>query len=175
MWTYRHSDTTRERFWHIAIPQFVTIIGFIIAISTMDTAARYVSFFLMVTNYIAFICIFAWTSNSFPRPPAKRAVALALTNAVGQMGSLAGSYIWPKETFGPTYRYIVVHPLYKFIKIVVYKRVYFRTVHPYKRNTVRALEAIFVFVRIIGIENLGNFICLKEGMQTAPASTALKL
>jgi hypothetical protein len=105
MWTYRHSDTTRERFWHIAIPQFVTIIGFIIAISTMDTAARYVSFFLMVTNYIAFICIFAWTSNSFPRPPAKRAVALALTNAVGQMGSLAGSYIWPKETFGPTYRY----------------------------------------------------------------------
>lgn len=82
----------------------MTIIGFIIAISTMNTAARYVSFFLMVTNYVALVCIFAWASNSFPRPPAKRAVALALSNAIGQMGGLAGSYIWPKE-YGPTYRY----------------------------------------------------------------------
>ena len=39
----RHSDRTRERFWHIAIPLGFGIVGFIIAISTMHLAARYIS------------------------------------------------------------------------------------------------------------------------------------
>lgn len=39
----RHSDRTGERFYHIAVSLFVGIIGFIIAISTMNTAARYIS------------------------------------------------------------------------------------------------------------------------------------
>lgn len=39
----RHSDRTHERFWHIAIPLVFGIIGFIIAISTMNLAARYIS------------------------------------------------------------------------------------------------------------------------------------
>lgn len=39
----RHSDKVGERFWHIAVPLFFGIIGFIIAISTMNLAARYVS------------------------------------------------------------------------------------------------------------------------------------
>jgi len=81
------------------------MIGFIIAISTMNTAARYVSLFLMVVSYSGLVCLYAWISNSFPRPPAKRAVVLALTNATSQLGSVAGSYIWPKDQFGPTYRY----------------------------------------------------------------------
>jgi predicted MFS family arabinose efflux permease len=83
----------------------VGLVGFIIAIATMNTAARYVSLFLMVMNFAGIVCLYAWISNSFPRPPAKRAVVLALTNAISQLGSFAGSYIWPKEQFGPTYRY----------------------------------------------------------------------
>ena len=39
----RHSDRTRERFWHIAISLAFGIVGFIIAISTMSIAARYIS------------------------------------------------------------------------------------------------------------------------------------
>lgn len=39
----RHSDKTRERFWHIAIPLCFGIVGFVIAISTMNLAARYIS------------------------------------------------------------------------------------------------------------------------------------
>lgn len=39
----RHSDTTGERFFHIVIPLFIGIFGFIIAISTMRLAARYVA------------------------------------------------------------------------------------------------------------------------------------
>lgn len=36
----------------------------------------------------------ARTASSFPRPPAKRAVALALVNAFSQLGNIAGSYVW---------------------------------------------------------------------------------
>ena len=39
----RHSDEKQERFFHIAGSYLVGIIGFIIALSTMNTAARYVS------------------------------------------------------------------------------------------------------------------------------------
>lgn len=39
----RHSDKKRERFWHIAIPLCFGIVGFVIAISTMNLAARYIS------------------------------------------------------------------------------------------------------------------------------------
>lgn len=100
----RHSDKVQERFYHIAASYFTGIVGFIIAISTMNTAARYISLFLMAQSYAGFVVLFAWISNSFPRPPAKRAVALALINAISQLGNIAGSYVWPK-VWGPTYNY----------------------------------------------------------------------
>ena len=46
----------------------------------------------------------AWIVSTFSRPPSKRAVAIAFINASGQLGNIAGSYMWPK-TWGPTYRY----------------------------------------------------------------------
>lgn len=98
----RHSDKMQERFYHITIPFGFGIIGFIIAVSTMNTAARYVSLFLMAQSYAGFIVMYAWISNCFPRPPSKRAVALALTNAFSQLGNVAGSYVWP-TMWGPTY------------------------------------------------------------------------
>ncbi|KAI0729320.1 MFS general substrate transporter [Fomitopsis betulina] len=103
----KHSDKSGERFWHIAIPLMFGIIGFIIAASTMHLAARYVSLFLMAQSYAAFITFLAWLSNSIPRPPAKRAVAIAVINAFSQLGNIAGSYIWPTG-WGPTYRYSCV-------------------------------------------------------------------
>ncbi|KAJ3558219.1 hypothetical protein NM688_g1059 [Phlebia brevispora] len=98
-----HSDRTAERFYHIAIPLFVGIIGFIVAISTMNVAARYVSLFLMAQSNAGFITFLAWVSNSIPRPPSKRAVAIAFINAFSQLGNIAGSYVWP-TAWGPTYR-----------------------------------------------------------------------
>ncbi|KIY63341.1 sugar transporter [Cylindrobasidium torrendii FP15055 ss-10] len=100
----RHSDKTKDRFFHIAAAYCVGLVGFIIAVSTMNTAARYVSLFLMASMYSGFIVFYAWISNSFPRPAEKRAVALALTNAFSQLGNVAGSYIW-SSGWGPTYRY----------------------------------------------------------------------
>jgi len=99
----KHSDKQDERFYHIACPLLVGILGFIIAISTMNTAARYVSLCLMSLSYCGYIVMFAWVSNSIPRPPSKRAVALALTNCFSQLGNVAGSYVWPTN-WGPSYR-----------------------------------------------------------------------
>lgn len=98
----RHSDKHKERFWHICIPFMVGLVGFIIAISTMNTAARYVSLFMMAQCYAGFVCLYAWVSNTFARPPAKRAVAVAFVNAFSQLGNVAGSYVWP-SMWGPTY------------------------------------------------------------------------
>ncbi|KAG6814214.1 hypothetical protein H0H92_000891 [Tricholoma furcatifolium] len=86
-----HSDKVGERFYHIVASYGLGIVGFIIAISTMNTAARYVSLFLMAQSYAGFIVHYAWISNTFPRPPSKRAVALALINAFSQLGNIAGS------------------------------------------------------------------------------------
>ncbi|EUC56277.1 MFS general substrate transporter [Rhizoctonia solani AG-3 Rhs1AP] len=99
----RHADKTGERFLHISVPLFIGIIGFVIAIATMNTAARYISLFLMAQAYAGLIVLLSWVSNSIPRPPAKRAVALAFINAFSQLGNVAGSYVWPKN-WGPTYR-----------------------------------------------------------------------
>ncbi|KAJ3773078.1 MFS general substrate transporter [Lentinula raphanica] len=99
----RHSDQVKERFWHVACSFGLGIVGFVIAIATMNTAARYVSLFLMAQSYAGFVVVYAWISNSFPRPPSKRAVALALMNAFSQLGNVAGSYVFP-TMWGPTYR-----------------------------------------------------------------------
>jgi len=103
----RHSDKSGERFWHIAVPLAFGIIGFIIAAATMNTGARYISLFLMAQSYAAFITFLAWVSGSIPRPPSKRAVALATINAFSQLGNVAGSYVWP-TSWGPSYRYSYV-------------------------------------------------------------------
>ena len=91
----RHSDKTQERTLHIALPYLLGIVGFIIAIATQNTAARYVSLFLMAQSYAGYVCALAWIPNTIPRPPSKRAVALALINAVTQLGNISGSYMFP--------------------------------------------------------------------------------
>ncbi|KAG2117467.1 major facilitator superfamily domain-containing protein [Suillus clintonianus] len=102
VWT-RHSDKVQERFFHMNASNVVGIIGCLISMSTMNTAARYVSLFLMAQSYSALILMTAWVSNTFPRPPSKRAVCFSLINALQQLGNVAGSYVWPSG-WGPTYR-----------------------------------------------------------------------
>ena len=58
----------------------------------------------MAQSSTAFTTFFAWISSTFPHPPSKRAVAIASINAFGQLGNIAGSYIWPKA-WGESYRY----------------------------------------------------------------------
>jgi hypothetical protein len=45
--------------------------------------------------YSGFVVALAWISNSLPRPPAKRAAALAFINAVSNTSSIYASYMYP--------------------------------------------------------------------------------
>ena len=45
----------------------------------------------------------SWIANTIPRPRAKRAAAIAIINACGNIGSIPGAYIWPIK-YGPFYR-----------------------------------------------------------------------
>ncbi|KAF8195947.1 MFS general substrate transporter [Mycena galopus ATCC 62051] len=98
----RHSDHVGERFWHIVTPLLIGILGFLLAMSTMNMIVRYISLFFMAQSYAGFIVFLSWTSGSI-RPAYKRAVALAFINMISSFGNIAGSYIWP-STWGPSYR-----------------------------------------------------------------------
>jgi uncharacterized membrane protein len=58
---------------------------------------------LIAQSFVGVIVFFAWIPTSIPRPPSKRAVALAVINAFSHLGNVAGSYVWP-SVWGPTYR-----------------------------------------------------------------------
>lgn len=84
------------------------VVGFVINMSTLNVAARYVALFLQAGSYAGLIVIYSWISSSFPRPPAKRAVAIALINAFCQLGNIAGSYVWDLTDNGYRKSYGVV-------------------------------------------------------------------
>lgn len=49
--------------------------------------------FLMTQVISGYLLLFGWISNTFAREPAKRAVAIALMNALGQTGSVIGASV----------------------------------------------------------------------------------
>lgn len=53
--------------------------------------------------YSSFVVVLAWISNTMPRPPAKRAAALAFINAVSNTSSIYASYMYP-DSAGPAYK-----------------------------------------------------------------------
>ncbi|KAI4716257.1 MFS general substrate transporter [Aureobasidium sp. EXF-10727] len=107
-----HADRTQEKFWHIVGPICLGLIGFIINMSTLHTAGRYVALFLQASSYAGFIVFYSWISSSFPRPPAKRAVAIALVNAFSQLGNIAGSYVWDLKANGYRNSYGIVTAMF---------------------------------------------------------------
>jgi len=107
-----HSDRKQEKFWHIVGPIFLGLLGFIISMATSNVAARYVALFLQASSYAGFIVFYSWIASSFPRPPAKRAVALAIVNAFSQLGNVAGSYVWGMKENGFRKSYGVVTAMF---------------------------------------------------------------
>ncbi|KAI5208169.1 MFS general substrate transporter [Aureobasidium subglaciale] len=107
-----HADRTQEKFWHIVGPICIGLVGFIINMSTLNTAARYIALFLQASSYAGFIVFYSWISSSFPRPPAKRAVAIALVNAFSQLGNIAGSYVWDLTDNGYRKSYGIVTAMF---------------------------------------------------------------
>ncbi|KAI2779683.1 major facilitator superfamily domain-containing protein [Daldinia loculata] len=98
-----HADRTGERYWHIMLPLAVAMAAFILAAATTSLAPRYVAMMLMVPGvYCAFVVALAWISNTLPRPPAKRAAALAFINAVSNSSSIYASYMY-EDRMAPRY------------------------------------------------------------------------
>ncbi|KAG1757006.1 major facilitator superfamily domain-containing protein [Suillus lakei] len=103
-----YSDKKKQRRYnYFVVSNALAALGFIMSISTMNNAARYISLFLMTQVLAGSLVLWGWISNTFIREPAKRAVAIALINALGQIGNVVGSYVWPSN-WGPTYRYSYV-------------------------------------------------------------------
>lgn len=75
-----HSDATMERWKHVIISPILAITGYIMGIATTSTAPRYVAMFLMLQVFTSYSLIFTWAATNFPRPPIKRAAAIAIMN-----------------------------------------------------------------------------------------------
>ncbi|KAL1310619.1 hypothetical protein AAFC00_000891 [Neodothiora populina] len=98
-----HADKTGERFYHIVLPLTVSVVAFILAVSTTSLAPRYVAIMLMPGSfYPAFVVILAWISNTLVRPASKRAASIALINCVSNLTSIYASYMY-QDSFEPRY------------------------------------------------------------------------
>ncbi|KAL0568148.1 hypothetical protein V5O48_013842 [Marasmius crinis-equi] len=102
-----HADRTGERYFHVVGWWWWSILGFIIALSSSNTAARYVSLFLMAFGQAGFAMTLVWVSNAIPRPPAKRAAALGIVNGFGNLGNMIASFVW-REQWGPAYHQSII-------------------------------------------------------------------
>jgi hypothetical protein len=101
------------------------LVGFVISMATKQTAARYVALFLQAQSYAGFIVFYSWISSSFPRPPAKRAVAIAMINAFSQLGNIAGSYVWrlPQNGYRGSYGIVTAMFGVTIVGCYVFKRI----------------------------------------------------
>ena len=99
-WSYFHaitSDRVGNRFWFFVYPIPVTIVGFVVFMTTHHFGSQYFSFFLMIFVFAQNGTIYAWIANAIPRPPAKRAASLAFINSVGNAASIWTPYTYNKS------------------------------------------------------------------------------
>ncbi|KAI1173007.1 allantoate permease [Nemania sp. FL0916] len=92
-----------DRSIHIICLMLVSVVGNIIAVSTLNTGARFFAIFLMPIGAVsAYQIILAWVANSFPRPLVKRSACISFANLVGNTANIYGSYMYPSSD-GPRY------------------------------------------------------------------------
>jgi ACS family tartrate transporter-like MFS transporter len=100
IWT-RHSDQTRERPWHVALPAFAGGLGLVASAVVSDPVLS------TIAPSIALIGIYAAIATSWTLPSAfltgtAAAGGIALINAIGNLGGFAGPYFmgWIKTATG---------------------------------------------------------------------------
>ncbi|KAI0401508.1 allantoate permease [Xylaria palmicola] len=92
-----------DRSIHIISLMLVSVIGNIIAVSTLNTGARFFAIFLLPIGAVtAYQIILAWVANSFPRPLVKRSACISFANLIGNSANIYGSYMYPASD-GPRY------------------------------------------------------------------------
>lgn len=90
-----HSDRVQERFLHIACMLCVTLAANIIAVATLNIAARYVAMMLLPASfYGSAVVTLSWITGSLNQPTAKRASAIAFINAICNTPNIWCSYLY---------------------------------------------------------------------------------
>lgn len=91
IWSCLHSlasDRYQQRFWFVFYPIPISIIGFVLFMTTDSFGPKYFAAFLMMFCLNINGTLYSWLASSIPRPPAKRAVAYAFVNAIGNSSSI---------------------------------------------------------------------------------------
>lgn len=97
------SDRLGNRFWFFMYPIPLTIVGWVIFMTTDSFGPRYFSLFLMVFVFTMNGTCYAWIASAIPRPPAKRAAAFAFINSIGNSASIWTPFTY-REQDKPHYR-----------------------------------------------------------------------
>jgi hypothetical protein len=90
-----NSDRNKERGYHIMTNNCISIIGFIISVATLNTAARYTAAFL-------YALVYTWAVSSLSQTPEKRAAGGAIANICGHLGNVMSPYFFP-DSDSPRY------------------------------------------------------------------------
>ncbi|KAK2736267.1 hypothetical protein FQN55_001727 [Onygenales sp. PD_40] len=97
------SDRLGKRFWFFIYPIPISLIGFIIFMTTDKFGPKYFSLFLMNFVFAMMGTCYGWIANAIPRPPAKRAAAYAFINSIGNSASIWTPYTY-RDGDKPYYR-----------------------------------------------------------------------
>jgi MFS family permease len=74
-----------------------TVLFIAVTVSTDRTAQYVLTIFAFGTIYGCSPLVKTWVSDVIPQPAAKRAIAIALINSIGNASSIYSSWLWPKE------------------------------------------------------------------------------
>jgi len=92
LWS-RHSDKTRERVWHVAIPAFAAGAGFIASALLLSTPLlAFVGLIVAASGVFAVVPAF-WTMPLSVLGGAAAAGGIALVNSIGNLGGYLGPFI----------------------------------------------------------------------------------
>src|SRR5690242_9556908 len=96
------SDRQKERGFHIMANNCCAIVGFIISVATLNTAARYTAAFLYTSgSFSANALVYTWAVSSLGQTPEKRAAGGAIVNICGHLGNVVSTPL-------PTYNRLCV-------------------------------------------------------------------
>jgi ACS family tartrate transporter-like MFS transporter len=88
-----HSDRSRERRWHAALPHFVTAAGLLCLISLPRSPLLMVLLFSMSCMFMASFSAF-WAIPTEILSESTAAVAVGMINAIASIGGFAGPYVF---------------------------------------------------------------------------------
>ncbi len=99
----RHSDRTRERVWHVALPLILTAVALALSAYLADPLSTMI---VLSVAAVGVFCTFAlfWTLPTAFLSGTAAAGAIALINSIGNLAGFGGPYLvgWIKETTGST-------------------------------------------------------------------------